>query len=229
MLIGGFQKFSLIDYPGKTAAIIFTQGCNFKCPYCHNPELVDPSFYATPLSEENITDFLKARSGRLQGVSISGGEPTIQKDLALFLKGIKSLGYSVKLDTNGSNPEMLQKIIREGLADFIAMDVKSPFLSYEKIVRTSVDIGAIQKSIQLIISSDIEHEFRTTYFSPLLGAREMEGIAEHIRGCKKWVIQSFMPSKTLDPSALFFGPTTPEVMRGIASHLAAKGIECETR
>jgi pyruvate formate lyase activating enzyme len=169
MRIGGFVKQSLMDYPGKIAAVIFTQGCNFRCGYCHNPQLVLPElFLSNPeFASLNILSYLKERKSWLDGVVVSGGEPTIHKDLPLFLKEIKDMGYSVKLDTNGSNPFILEQIIKENLVDYIAMDIKTVLDSntYSKLIGISnadFIIENIIASIYLIKQSNLDYEFRTT-------------------------------------------------------------------
>ncbi len=134
MKIGALQKFSLIDYPGKVCAIIFTVGCNFRCGYCHNPELVDPKQFPKPMPEEKIISFLQKRKGKLEAITITGGEPTLQPDLLSFLEQVKRHGYLVKLDTNGTNPNMLQQTIKDKLVDYIAMDIKGPLDRYREIV-----------------------------------------------------------------------------------------------
>ena len=126
MLIGGFQKFSLIDYPGKICAIVFTQGCNFRCPYCYNPELVNPQKFTPSLSEKDVFSFLKKRKGQLDAVEITGGEPTLQKDLLAFLEKIKAMGFLVKLDSNGSSPDIIQEVVQRGAVNYLAMDIKAP-------------------------------------------------------------------------------------------------------
>ncbi|OQX50761.1 MAG: anaerobic ribonucleoside-triphosphate reductase activating protein [Candidatus Cloacimonas sp. 4484_209] len=133
MKIGGFQKVSLIDYPGKICAIVFTRGCNFRCPYCHNPELVLPENYSPLIPEEEIFSFLEKRRGKLDAVEITGGEPTLQEDLTEFIRKIKEMGFLVKLDTNGSFPSVLEKVIYSGLVDYIAMDVKAPLEKYRQV------------------------------------------------------------------------------------------------
>lgn len=133
MQIGGLQKFSLLDYPGKISAVVFTQGCNFRCPYCHNPELVDPARYQECLPEEEIFSFLETRRGKLEAVTVTGGEPTLQKSLAPFLRRIKDMGFLVKLDTNGSRPDVLEELLRQKLIDYIAMDIKAPLEKYEAV------------------------------------------------------------------------------------------------
>lgn len=162
MRIGGLIKFSLVDYPGRTAAIVFTQGCNFRCPFCHNPELVIPECFSSPLPEEDFFSFLYRRKGLLEGVVVSGGEPTIHQDLPEFLKKIKEMDYLVKLDTNGSQPGMLKECLALKLLDYIAMDIKAPLEKYKYVSGIECDIDKIQESIELIRDSNVAHEFRTT-------------------------------------------------------------------
>jgi pyruvate formate lyase activating enzyme len=163
MVIGGLQKFSLADFPGRIAAIVFCRGCGFRCPYCHNPELVEPMRYAHPIPHRDVLDFLVTRRGQLQGVVVTGGEPTIHTGLPDFLGSVRELGFAVKLDTNGSNPEMLRGILSQGLADYIAMDIKAPLASYERLAGVPVQTQDIQQSISLVLESGVSHEFRTTY------------------------------------------------------------------
>ena len=169
MKIGGIQKVSLIDYPGKISAVIFTRGCNFKCPYCHNPGLVFCSGNDMfPILENDVLLFLKSRIFRLQGVVISGGEPTLQPNLAEFLTKIRSLGYSIKLDTNGSRPDVIKQLIDNNLLDFIAMDIKAPIVKYGKICGVSINTDHIKSSIDIIIKSGITCQFRMTLAHPLV-------------------------------------------------------------
>src|SRR5271157_1720709 len=168
MQIGGLQKVSLNEYPGKISAIAFTQGCNFRCPYCHNPELVDPDLYKECLSEETVLSFLEKRKGKLDALTITGGEPTIQHDLMDFIKCVRKIGYSIKLDTNGSYPEVLEQLIRGRVVDYIAMDVKGPFYKYKTVTRSKIDENEIRQSIEMIIKSDVPYEFRTTIPKELL-------------------------------------------------------------
>ena len=154
MQIGGLQKTTLIDYPEKIAAIVFTRGCNFRCPYCHNPELVNGT--SENLDEQAVLDFLETRRGKLDGVVVTGGEPTLQKDLPDFLQKLKSMDFSVKLDTNGSQFEMLEQVIKDRLVDYIAMDIKAPIEKYENVVNVNFNIENILKSINLIMKSGIK-------------------------------------------------------------------------
>jgi len=155
MKIGGLQKVSLIDYPGEISSIIFLQGCNFKCPYCHNPELVDSKLFGPCLQEKDVFEFLKTRIGKIDAVTITGGEPTIQNDLMPFIKRIKKMGFAVKLDSNGSRPEVIKNLLSEKLLDFIAMDIKAPLEKYEKIVRVLLKTDSIKESIKIILKAKI--------------------------------------------------------------------------
>ena len=199
MRIGGFKKVSLIDYPGKISSIIFTCGCNFRCPYCHNPELVLAEMFPKPVNEKDIFSFLEKRKGKIDGVVITGGEPTIHPDLPSFMKKIKETGYLIKIDTNGSNPEMLRKIINYGLVDYIAMDIKAPLTKYDKITETNVDTEKIAKSIQIIFESGVKYEFRTTVVKGLLSIKDIITIGSIIKGARMYVLQKFSSSKTLKP------------------------------
>jgi pyruvate formate lyase activating enzyme len=172
--IGGFQKLSLIDYPGTPAAVIFTQGCNMFCPYCHNPQLVYPHIFEKPLNESEILYFLKKRQGLLKGVVMTGGEPTLQNDLCIFIEKIKNLKLLVKLDTNGTNPEILQELIHKKLIDFAAMDIKSPAEKYKWFFKGNLNL--IMQSLHVIKSSDVMHIFRTTYDTNILNERDLDEI-----------------------------------------------------
>jgi len=200
MRLGGLQKFSLIDFPGRLAATIFTQGCLFRCHYCHNPELVLPRCFDKPLAEEDFWAFLKSRQGELDGVVISGGEPTIYKDLPTFIAKIKAMGFAVKLDTAGVRPDMLEGLLNKNELDYIAMDIKAPLQRYWEVVGAEVDTEAIRESIGLIIRSGIDHEFRTTVVPGLLDDGDIVQISQLIRGARRYALQSFRPGKTLNPA-----------------------------
>lgn len=202
MSIGGFQKFSLIDYPGKICAIVFTQGCNFRCQYCHNPELVEPSLFGKTIPEEEIFSFLEKRKGKLDAVEITGGEPTLQKDLVDFIQRIKEMGYLVKLDTNGSNPEILEIIINHELVDYIAMDIKAPLEKYKEVTHSVISPEEIKRSIRVIMNSDIKYEFRTTVVKSQLSKEDIINIGKLIERAELYILQKFIPSKTLDPNFL---------------------------
>ncbi|WP_457638596.1 anaerobic ribonucleoside-triphosphate reductase activating protein [Persephonella sp.] len=197
MKIGGLQKFSMIDYPGKISAVIFVQGCNFRCPYCHNRELVLPEYFRRSIDEEEVFEFLKSRQGKLEGVVITGGEPTIFPDLPDFMHRIKMMGFYLKLDTNGSNPEMLETIIDRRLADFIAMDIKAPIEQYSEITGSQISKEKILKSISLLKESKIPYEFRTTVVSGLHTYFDILKICTTINGAERYAIQNFHPSENL--------------------------------
>jgi len=203
MKIGGLLKFSLIDYPKKVAAVIFTQGCNFRCPYCHNPELVLPERFQSVLSEEDVLAFLEKRQGQLQGVVVTGGEPTMQKDLLGFLQKIKQLDYDVKLDTNGSHPKVLKEAIHRKVVDFVAMDIKAPLEKY-KVFTLGYDYSAeIQESISVIMSSSLPYEFRTTFVKSLISDEDRSKMSALIKGVPRHRFQEFVSRKNiLDPALL---------------------------
>jgi pyruvate formate lyase activating enzyme len=180
MRLGGLLKFSLIDYPGRMAAVLFTQGCNFRCPFCHNPELVLPDLLQDPMDLEEVFAFLEKRRGQLQGVVVTGGEPTIHADIIPFLSRLKSMEYLVKLDTNGSNPQVLKGIIEAHLADYFAMDIKSSPENYAKAAGTVVDMEQIRESIEVIKASGMLYEFRTTALKPFITQEDMAGIVRLI-------------------------------------------------
>jgi len=202
MVIGGLQKFSLSDFPGKISAIVYTQGCSFRCRYCHNPELVDPSRYGPAIPPARVLDFLASRAGKLQGVVVTGGEPTLQPDLPQFLMAIRQLGFDIKLDTNGSNPDLLAQIIASGLIDYLAMDIKAPIDGYRRVTGVEPAARDIERSIGLVIGSGLPHELRTTYEESLLSAEDLAGIARLARGARLLVLQSFRPTKALDGEML---------------------------
>ena len=201
MLIGGLHKLSLIDYPGKLSAVVFTRGCNFRCPYCHNPELIE-SNGGDIIEEEEVLSFLDERKGKLDGVVLTGGEPALQSDIAEFLEKVKRLGFFIKLDTNGSYPERIKELIDRKLLDYIAMDIKAPLDKYNRITLTSIDTGRIVESIYLIMNSGIDYEFRTTAVRSLLSRDDFSRIGEMIKSAKLFALQEFRPTKTLDPDFL---------------------------
>ena len=201
MIIGGLEKLTLLDYPDHLAAIIFTQGCNFRCHFCYNPMLVLPRTGEdgknkkekgfSPLSTEDLFLFLRERFGRLEGVVITGGEPTLHPDLPSFIKQIKEIGYLVKLDTNGTDPKMLQSLIDDKLIDYVAMDIKAPLDKYEETTSVKLDWDNIQKSVKIIMTSDLPYEFRTTVVPGLLVKDDFHKMGELIKGASKWYLQNF--------------------------------------
>ncbi len=232
MIVGGFIKFSLNDYPGKTSAVIFTRGCNFRCRYCHNPELVLPERYTEEISLKEIYKFLETRKGKLDAIVITGGEPTQHADLPKMIKKIKKMGFLIKLDTNGSNPEMLEKIIKEGNIDYIAIDIKAPlnFDSYQKVSKMPFDTLKIKRSVSLVIGSGLPHEFRTTIVKFLTSFDDLRKIAKNIKGADNYFLQKFVPAVKLnDPS--FAGETSypDEELKTLASELTTFVKYCGVR
>jgi len=206
MRIAGLQKLTLIDYPKKIACTIFTLGCNFRCGFCHNPELVLPDNTIKEISEEEIFDFLKKRKKYLDGICITGGEPTIHKDLPDFIKKVKEIGLLVKLDTNGTNPDMIKKLINEKLVDYISMDIKTGFSKYPKLTNVNIDINKIEQTIQIIKEGNIDYEFRTTVIPGFYDKEDMEEIKHKLKGAKKYYLQEFLPEKTIEKE---FSKLTP--------------------
>jgi pyruvate formate lyase activating enzyme len=229
MVIGGFQKFSLADFPGLISAIVFTRGCGFRCPYCHNPELVDPSRFADEIPMAELDDFFRSRTGKLQGVVVTGGEPTVHEDLPEFLGGLKDMGYAVKLDTNGTNPRMLQRLLAGRLVDFVAMDIKAPPALYAETVNAPVKIENILQSVELIRGSGLPHEFRTTWVPALLTEVDIRAIAQIVKGCDRYILQPFRPGKMLDSSLEVRPPRDESRIDGIVAAACAAGLQITLR
>lgn len=200
MQIGGFQKVSFIDFPQHLAAVVFTQGCNWRCPYCHNPALVLPERFGERLSPESILETLRKRSGMLDGVVISGGEPTLHTDLGDFIAEIRALGYAVKLDTNGTLPERLENLLERDLLDYIAMDVKACPRDYARVCGRTVNMAVLEKSIALIRQCGVDYELRTTLVPELHPVAAMRDILPLVRGCKRYVLQPFIAENATDPA-----------------------------
>ena len=200
MLIGGLQKITLIDFPGRVACTVFISGCNFRCPWCYSAELVLPEKIKIQpeISEKNFFNFLKGRKNLLEGVAICGGEPSCDKKLPSFAKKIKKMGFFVKLDTNGSNPEILKKLIDKKLVDYIAMDIKAQFSNYEKAAGVKVNFDKIKKSIDIIKNSCIDYEFRSTIVPGIHKREDVIEMAKWIKGAKRYYLQSFLPEKTIN-------------------------------
>jgi pyruvate formate lyase activating enzyme len=204
MYLGGLQKSSLIDYPGKLSSVIFFSGCNFDCPYCHNPELARGCATCPgDLTIEHISDFLKQRQGFLDGVVVSGGEPTLQNDLADLCERIKGFGYPVKLDTNGSRPGVLEHLIDEKLVDYVAMDLKTDPVLYKSYIKSGCDPDPILASIRILMESGIDYEFRTTCVKPIVTLETIENMSHLIQGARLYALQRFRNHEVLHPE--FFG------------------------
>jgi len=204
--VKGWVKASLLDYPGKIAASLFCGSCNFRCPNCHNSHLVlRPDDYPD-IPEAEIWSFLRSRVGLLDGVVISGGEPTLQQDLPVFARRAQEMGYAVKLDTNGYRPDVLESMIASGTVDYVAMDVKAPLARYAQAVGRAVDVKRIRRSLSLLLDKGVAYEFRTTVVPGLHTEDDIERIAQAIAGAEIYYLQQFVPRDTLDPTML---GTTP--------------------
>ncbi|MBQ2313183.1 MAG: anaerobic ribonucleoside-triphosphate reductase activating protein [Elusimicrobiaceae bacterium] len=198
MKIGGLLKFSMIDFPGYISAIVFTQGCNIRCKYCHNPELLSVSA-STSYDEEEILYYLEKRKKCLEGLVITGGEPTLQPDLKDFIIKVRSFGYKIKLDTNGTNPQMVRELINEHLVDFIAMDIKAPFEKYH-LVCGPVNTDKVKETMSLIINSGIAYQFRTTYYKEVLNDADIETIKSMCPDVSKFKLQECLPVAEIKPT-----------------------------
>ena len=207
MILGGLQKNSLIDYPGKLSCVLFLSGCNFTCPYCHNPQLVNGGFSKTTcLDEKAFYDFLENHKGFIDGVVISGGEPTIHEEIVALCRKIKMIGYPIKLDTNGSRPKAIKSLIDKGLVDYFAMDVKTDPHRYPPAIAKEYDPGQTLASIETIMGSGIPYEFRTTCIKPIVDEGSMENVVRTIKGAELYALQRFRDDNgVLDPR--FFAKT----------------------
>jgi pyruvate formate lyase activating enzyme len=200
MRLAGLQKNSLIDYPGKLSCVLFLSGCNFSCPYCHNPDLASGRLTDnTYAGEKAVYDFLESRKGFLDGVVISGGEPTLGRGLFPLCEKIKRMGYPIKLDTNGSQPQVIKRLIDEGLVDYIAMDIKTDLLHYSPLIVKDYDPAQILASIHTIMETARAYEFRTTCAKPIVDEQSIEEISKTIRGATLYVLQHFRNGRVLHP------------------------------
>jgi pyruvate formate lyase activating enzyme len=250
MTIAGLQKTTLIDYPGKVACTVFLAGCNFRCPWCYSSELVLPEKIKKQpkISEKDFFKFLKNKKGLLDGVVLCGGEPTLNHDLPDFIRKIKKMGFLVKLDTNGSNPKMLEKLLKEKLLDYIAMDIKAPvgpksqfpiskiqiksqipISKYQKATGVKVDLKNIKKSIEIIKKSGIDYEFRTTVVPGIHSREDIVQIAKEIGPARAYFLQNFRPEKTLNPRFEKLKPYPKEFLSKIKEQIAKHFEICEVR
>ena len=233
MRISGFEKNSVVDYPGKLAAVVFTPGCNMDCFYCHNRSLLAPGAEDSVLDNQAIFEFLKSRRLILDAVVITGGEPTLQINLPKFAKRVKSLGFLVKLDTNGTKPWIIKNLIDNKLVDFIAMDIKAPVNKYQQVTNREIDMTAINESIDMITASNVDHEFRTT-FAPMLNRLDILKIAARVRNAQSYVLQQyrqpgvgfdmFGPTVQLPPHSEQFVFETAKLASQIGANCSARGL-----
>lgn len=216
MQVKGWVKTSLIDYPGKIATVLFTGGCNFRCPYCQNSDLVlhPETFPEVDLAE--VFQLLTRRRGLVDGVVITGGEPTLHNGIEDLLRKVKELGLAAKLDTNGYRPEVLKDLWERELLDYVAMDIKTSLAKYHLAAGVPVDVERIEESVRLILSLGIEHEFRTTVVPDIVTPKDIEEIATLIAGANRYVLQQFRPQQTLDPRWREVAPYPAEVLLEMA-------------
>ena len=229
MCIVGLQKLTLLDYPGRVACTVFLQGCNFKCPFCYNSSLID-SNDNNFLSTNDFFDFLDKRKKVLDGVAITGGEPLLNPSIKEFIKKIKEKGFLVKLDTNGSNPNLLKELIEENLVDYVAMDIKNTFEKYQITTGVNVDIENIKKSIHLLINSSIDYEFRTTVVKEFHNIEDFKLIGEQIKGAKNYFLQSYQEkdsvlSKNLHPLSTDELQACLKVVKEFLNNASIRGID----
>ncbi len=227
MKICGLTKTTLLDYPGKVAATIFLGGCNFRCPFCHNGDLVLHSNAMEGYEEDTIITFLKKRKNVLEGVCITGGEPTLYKELPQFIEKIKSLGYFVKLDTNGSNPNMVLQLIERGLIDYVAMDIKAPLYKYDEICGTLVNKEKVKECVTLLLRGKVEYEFRTTLVKEMHTKEDVLEIGEWILGAKHYYLQNYQDTdKNIQTG---FHPMERETLVDLREQLTLKGVRVDLR
>lgn len=217
MRFKGWVRTSLIDFPDHIATVLFTGGCNFRCPMCHNADLVLRPEALPDVTEDEVHSFLARRSGLVDGVVVTGGEPTLQPGLAGFLRRVKDQGLAVKLDTNGYRPETLEGLLDQGLVDYVAMDIKAPPAKYGLLAgRDGLDMGRLERSIELLRTASVPYEFRTTVVPDLLNEDDIEAIAAWIEGARRYVLQQFRPLNTLQPDLEGVSPYTLERLHGMA-------------
>ena len=215
MKIHGLQKMTLLDFPGRVACTVFLGGCDFRCPFCHNYELVDGSAPAI-MEDGELFAFLEKRRGLLDGVAITGGEPCLRPDLPEFMRRIRALGYAVKLDTNGTHPALLAAILEEGLADYVAMDVKNRPEKYARTVGLqALDLAPVRESVRLLMDGPADYEFRTTVVDELHEAADFEAIGQWIAGAKRYFLQAFA-----DRDSVPFGNLHAPSAEKLAEYLA---------
>lgn len=231
MFFGGLQKITLLDYPGKVAATVFTLGCNFYCPFCHNPELVNSVLIKKQpkISDQQVLDFLKERQGLLEALVITGGEPTLHFQLKDFISKVKKLNFLVKLDTNGSNSQILEDLITNKLVDYVAMDIKSPLKKYYLFTKGIDYTSEIQKSIEILMNSNIDYEFRTTLDPLNLNEEDILEISEMIKGAKAYYLQEFKNFKTLDNKYQKVNSWPEEKTQKVLEKIKNKFSICEIR
>ncbi len=225
------EKLTLIDFPGKLAATVFLTGCNFRCPWCYSAELVLPEKIKNQpkISEDELFLFLESRKKLIEGVVFCGGEPTMSKELEFLIKKIKKMGFAVKLDTNGSNPEILKKLIDEKLIDYVAMDLKAPKKKYDLATGVNINIDKIQKSIDILKEGKVDYEFRTTVVPAIHSKEDLLEMAKWISGAKKYYLQNFRAEKNIDKEFGNIKPYPQEFLTEIQKTISPWFEVCQIR
>jgi len=229
----GFVKTSLIEYPGKIVSVAFVGGCNFRCPFCQNPDLVLNSQSLPSISEKEVIDHLLSKRKWLDGLAITGGEPMLKKDLPNFVSKIKKEGFLVEIETNGTNPGMLRNLVGKSLVDYLALDIKAP-LEWEKYRKAAgiVDkklLGKVKESLKILLSSNIDYELRTTVVPGLVDQEDVISIARSFEGIRKYVLQQFAPKVTLDKQYEKIGPYSKDKLEEMKEKIADYVESCEIR
>lgn len=214
--IKGFIPTTLIDWEGKIACLVFLAGCNFRCPYCYSGDLITNPRKLSTIPFDEISKFLGKKRDWIDGIVLCGGEPTLYPELPELIKRFKVLPTAVKLDTNGSNPEMLKSLIDEGLVDYVAMDLKSPFSKYSEVTGVKVDQETIKESVQILMKGEVDYEFRTTVCPAFLNKDDVLQIAKSIVGCKRYILQQFRPGECLDAKLNEARPYSTEDLKEMA-------------
>jgi len=228
MIIAGLQKLSLVDYPGLLASVVFVQGCNFRCGWCQNPDLVVRKDLP-PIPEKEVISFLSYRKPIIEGLVITGGEPSIYEDLPVFIDKVKDLGLKVKLDTNGSNPPQLKSLLEGRKIDYVALDIKTSFPKYHLVADIEGISHIVQESARLIMSSDVPYEFRTTCVPGMVDASDIREIAEAVKGAKRYCLQQFRPFVTCDPAFAKVKPYSKETLGDFKKILSSYMQEVDMR
>jgi len=229
MVIAGLQKLSLVDFPGHLCSVVFVQGCNFRCGYCQNPDLIPPK-QKTDWSEKDILDYLSRRKSAIEGVVITGGEPIIYDDLPAFAKKIKDSGFKVKVDTNGSDPARIERLLKEKVVDYISLDIKTSFPKYSLVTDISNIEELISGSIRIIMGAGIPYEFRTTCVPGIVDEKDFVEIGKAVKGAERYCLQQFRPQITFDPDFQKVTPYTKDVLEkfrdiltGFVQHVELRG------
>jgi pyruvate formate lyase activating enzyme len=227
--IKGFIPTSMVDWPGKIVSVIFLPSCNFRCSFCHNPELISGHEKIENIEIQEIVNYLTQKKNWIDGVCITGGEPTLHPELPEFINLLKNRGFKIKLDTNGTNPQMLQDLMERNLLDYVAMDIKTCKDKYSTVVNVYFDMSKIQKSVDILKQGKVDYEFRTTVVPGLIGEEDIKKIAKWLSGSKRYFIQQFRPINTLDLQFLQKKSYIPDELHRLQEIAKPYFTECQVR